>query len=156
MKNEFLKYLIIFLLSNNLFGQISNGTEFLNFALLTSKEKHLYISERNWRYVGVNRKKEDDYITEDVVYSKIENGITYELTLRGVLFYDGKIISITMLLINDEKVYNSWVKKWKDSGIEFKKDPESEDKYMSFGDDFMIMLEKIYEKGLTLYQISII
>jgi len=156
MKFTFFCGLLSLLLSNNVFSQISNANEFLNFALLSPKQKHLYISGKNWRGVGVDTKSENNKIIEDAVYSKEINNVSYEMTLRGIVEGNGNTIYVTMLLISDESIYNSWVKAWKNSGVDFKKDPNGSNKYMSFGDDFMIMLELVTIDETTFYKISII
>lgn len=150
---------VIILLTLCLNAQIESASTFLNFSLLSAKGKYQRLGQHtNWEGLGTKQFREDDNVIVEMNYMRIHNDARYILTLRTVMgLTDDTRYEVTKVVINSAEIYNSWMKKWTESGVKFSKDPSNPNKMASMNtDDYIIILEKRKIKDMWVYEISII
>lgn len=163
IKTSYMKKLLLFvglLFTTSTFAQVSSSEEFVAFSFLDFKTKYAYLSKQGWKYVDKNQNYSEEKVEDELIYSKNFNGMYYSISLtEGMNTVNGLKYSITTVNMYNKSTYESWVKKFKESGIKFKKveDPNDKylDKYIYFGTDFVITIETIDLDGYTDYIISI-
>lgn len=139
-------------------GQVSNGIEFLEFALMDSHDKAVLMGS-DWVAMESNRFVQDNDIVEDAIYWRYYNDVKYLLTLRNVLNSNTGIVStyVTKISVADQNVFNVWMNEWKKEGIEFVKDSNDGDKWLTPSEPFyVIYMEKKTIKDIPVFEISVI
>lgn len=133
-----------------------DGEEFVEFSLLDAKEKHLFLTERNWKNLGANSYVDDGKAFEIWNYFSENGGVKFFLTLKFVVDEENRLDE-TKLSISGETLYNSWVKELKNLGYSFEKMPNEGDVYASTdGETYVVYLEKRKVKDMNVYEISVV
>jgi hypothetical protein len=133
-----------------------DGEEFVEFSLLEAKEKHLFLTERNWKNLGTNSYVEDGKAFEIWNYFSEDGGVKFFLTLKFVVGNENRLDE-TKLSISVETLYNSWVKELKNLGYSFEKMPNEGDVYASTdGESYVVYLEKRKVKDMNVFEISVV
>jgi hypothetical protein len=155
MKKYILSLFVTISLSS--LGQVENATEFVDFALMDSHNKASYMGSE-WNGLGTDRKVEDGNVIEDLYYSRVYREQKYFLTLRNILNTNTGVTSyLTMVAVDNESIFNDWMKELKDSGIDLVKDPEGGEKWIAPNESYYtIYFEKRKVKDIWVYEISVI
>jgi len=150
---------IVLLLSSGVSAQIDNGIDFLNYALMSEREKLSRTGDFNgWKGLGVDQYSMDGRITSEMKYLKNHNNEKYMLTLMTVLDGNtGATYHITKIVMSNEIIFNNWMKELRSIGIIIKKVPDSNNRWIAAQEDnFSITLEKRKIKDIWLYEISVL
>lgn len=141
----------------NVFGQVSSANEFLDFSLMDSHDKIVYL-EDGWVRIGADKSTDSGMQKDNINYWRFYQKEKYFLTLSEVKDLNmNNSFFVTKVSFVNEAIFNNWKKELETIGISFIKNKSGEEKWVTIDESpFVIYAEKRKMKDIWIYEFSII